>query len=267
MKAFVTNIDILSQCKAALAKFWADTLKIEPVRDGVSIALPLLYPDGLQVVVTVKIIDERTALITDRGEVLGNLSNSGLNLESEIMKKLVAERLQIFDFQRDGFTLEKQIRLPVDGLDIHLFGEALVSLAHLIYRYEPETTDENVADRTVQKLFAERGLTPKRNAILEGRVEKRIQIDYFLEGTRGFALEIISRKNHLLPYMERSGWRWNDIREKHPNLIRAMVFDPDNQDWEDTALAIGQAVCDVFCSYFDQEKVQRAITDAIKSDI
>jgi hypothetical protein len=60
----------------------------------------------------------------------------------------------VFDLHREGFVLQKQIRLPIDGLDIQLFGEALVSLAHLIYRYEPETVEENVADRTVQKLFS-----------------------------------------------------------------------------------------------------------------
>jgi hypothetical protein len=261
MKASVTNVDLVSQSKNALARFWADTLKIEPTRDGVSIALPLLYPDGLQVVANLRPFAEKTALLTDRGEVLANLTNSGFNLESEIVKKLITERLQVFDLQRDGLILEKQIRLPIDGLDIQLFGEALVSLAHLIYRHEPENAEESVADRTIQKLFLERGLTPKRNAILEGRVEKRIQVDYFLEGKRGFALEVVKRKHHLVPYMEQWGWRWSDLRTKRPHLIRTMVYDPDNQHWDDTALAIGRSVCEVFCPYFEQEKVQKAISE------
>jgi hypothetical protein len=41
-----TDVDLVSQCKNALARFWADSLKIEPARDSVNIALPLLYPDG-----------------------------------------------------------------------------------------------------------------------------------------------------------------------------------------------------------------------------
>jgi hypothetical protein len=261
MKASVTNVDLVSQSKNALVRFWADTLKIEPAREGVNIALPLLYPDGLQVVANLRPLAERTALLSDRGEVLANLTNSGFNLESEIVKKLITERLQVFDLQRDGLILEKQIRLPIDGLDIQLFGEALVSLAHLIYRYEPETTEESIADRTIQKLFLEHGLVPKRNAILEGRVEKRIQVDYFLEGKRGFALEVVKRKHHLVPYMEQWGWRWNDLRTKRPHLIRTMVYDPDNQHWDDTALAIGRSVCEVFCPYFEQEKVQKAISE------
>jgi hypothetical protein len=266
MKASVTNVDLISQCKGALVRFWGDTLKIEAAREGVKIALPLLYPDGLQVVVTLKPIGERTALLTDRGEVFGNLTNSGLNVESGPVKRLVADRLKIFELQRDGFILEKQIQLPVDGLDIQLFGEALVSLAHLIYRYEPEAMGENVADRTIEKLFAERGLAPKRNAILEGSVEKRIQVDYFLEGKRGLALEVVNRKHHLVSYMEQWGWRLNDLRKKRPDLVRAMVYDPHNQDWEDTALAIGKSVCEFFCPYFETQRVHEAIFEATENE-
>ncbi|MBV8213715.1 MAG: hypothetical protein JOZ08_10905 [Verrucomicrobia bacterium] len=59
--------------------------------------------------------------------------------------------------------------------------------------------------------------------------------------------------------------RWNDLRKKHPKLIRAMVYNPDNQDWEDSALAIGRSVCEVFCPYFEQDKVQDAITQTMDS--
>jgi hypothetical protein len=264
MKAPVKTVDLVSQCKSALTRFWSGTLRVEPVREGVILALPLLYPEGLQVTISLQPVTEATAVLTDLGETLGTLANSGLNLEAKVVEQFIADRLQAFDLHRDGFILQKQIRLPVDGLDIHLFGEALVSLAHLIYRHEPEAAEENVSDRTVQRLFAERHLTPRRNALLEGHVAKRIQIDYYLEGRRGLALEVINRKQRLLPYMERWGWRWNDLREKHPYLIRAMVYDPDNQDWESSALAIGRSVCEVFCPYFDQTAVQKAITEAIE---
>jgi len=43
-----------------------------------------------------------------------------------------------------------------------------------------------------------------------------------------------------------------------------MVYDPDNQSWESTALAIGRSVCEVFCPYFEQEVIQKAIVDAIE---
>ena len=83
MKVSVTNDDLVSQCRSALAHFWTDMLKVETAREGVNIALPLLYPDGLQVLANLRLLGEKTALLTDRGEVLGNLMNSGLNLESD----------------------------------------------------------------------------------------------------------------------------------------------------------------------------------------
>ena len=46
MKASVTNVDLISQCKDALVRFWGDTLKIEPAREGVNLALPLSRQKG-----------------------------------------------------------------------------------------------------------------------------------------------------------------------------------------------------------------------------
>jgi hypothetical protein len=263
MKTIVTTLDLISQCRTALLRFWNDSFSVEATGDGVAIALPLLYPSGLQVAVSLKPIAETIAILSDRGETLGNLFNSGVSLEGATAEQFISDRLRVFDLKRDGLILQKQVSLPPDGLDIHLFGEALVSLAHLIYRYEPEAVEEDVAGRTVHKLFSERALKPRRNFVFEGLVEKRIQIDYYLEGQRGLALEVIKRKGDLLPYMERWGWRWTDLRKNHPQLLRAMVYDPDNQKWESTSLAIGQSVCEVFCPYFDQPTLQNVIEDAL----
>jgi hypothetical protein len=60
--------------------------------------------------------------------------------------------------------------------------------------------------------------------------------------------------------MEQWGWRWTDLREKNPGLIRAMIYDPERQDWEETAEEIGRSVCDVFCPYHETEVINEAIT-------
>jgi hypothetical protein len=82
---------------------------------------------------------------------------------------------------------------------------------------------------------------------LEGRIERRISVDYYLEGARGLALQVVSRRYNLMRYMEQWEWRWTDLREKNPGLIRAMIYDPERQDWEETAEEIGRSVCYVFC--------------------
>ncbi len=59
--------------------------------------------------------------------------------------------------------------------------------------------------------------------------------------------------------MEQWGWRWTDIRHGNPDMLRAMVYDPDQQEWSDTALRIGQSACDIFCPYFDSDALGEAL--------
>jgi len=258
MKAIANTNKLGDQCRTALREFWNDSLEIESSRDGIVIALPLMLPDGIQVVIELRQVSSNAAVLSDRGEILSTLVGQGLNIEASKVQSILAERIATFDLERDGWELRKALRLPLNGLDIHLFGEALVSLAHLIYRHDPEPAEENVADRVVQKVFEEHHLQPKRNAILEGRLEKRIIVDYYLNRGPGLALEVVNRRNLLLPYMEQWGWRWTDLRRQHPRLIRAMVYDPEQQPWDSTALEIGRSVCEVFCPYFEREKLSHA---------
>lgn len=259
MNTPVATIPLISDCRAALTRFWGETLAIESARDGAVLALPLMFPDGLQVVVRVTPVSATTALISDGGETLGRLAGEGMNLETAATGQLLAERLAVFEIQRDGWELRKAIALPVEGIDIQIFAEALVSIAHLIYRHEPEPAVEAVAERTVSKFFAERNLTPRRNFALEGQLERRIAIDYFLEKGAGLAVQVVGRRHQLLPYMEQWGWRWTDLRSRHPRLVRAMVYDPENQPWDETALSIGRSVCEVFCPYFETERLADAV--------
>lgn len=40
----------------------------------------------------------------------------------------------------------------------------------------------------------------------------------------------------------------------HPNLVKAMVFDPDNQKWDAASLRIGEKACDVFTPYTEADE-------------
>jgi hypothetical protein len=256
--------NLIADCREALIRFWGETLKVEPDRAaGAVLALPLMFPDGLQVVVCVQPLTDRSLLISDQGETLGNLVSSGLNIESDVVGEFLRDRLQTFEFERAGLELRKVIRFPVQGVDIQLFGEALVSVAHLFYRLEPEAAVEDVVDRAVQRIFRDRSLQPKRNFFLEGALEKRIRVDYYLSGKRSMALEVVKRRKDILPYMEQWGWRWTDLRQRHATLLRAMVYDPDQQDWDESSLAIGRSVCEVFCPYFDQAAIAAGLAEVV----
>lgn len=43
------------------------------------------------------------------------------------------------------------------------------------------------------------------------------------------------------------------------NSRQYMVYNPDEQDWDDTSLAMGREVYDVFCPYHDASEIQRQL--------
>ncbi len=51
--------------------------------------------------------------------------------------------------------------------------------------------------------------------------------------------------------MEQWGFRWIDAKEADPQLVRGMIYDPDNQTWDEESLDIGRAHCEIFRPYFE----------------
>ena len=249
-------------CREAMRRFWDDQSDVASTSSGVAMALPLMYPDGWQVQVFVERLSQSRAVITDKGRTLGRLQEQGVNFDAGQTGTLLEERKKTFELQQDGFELLREIRLPLDGLDVQLFAESLVSISHLAYRYEAYTPLESPADRTLQEVFKERQWQPRRNVELDGEIEKRIRVDYLLEIKRPVACQVVRRRAPLLPYMEQWGFRWSDIHRRNPGLWRAMVYDPDKQEWEETALRIGKEVCELFCPYFETKVIHQFLDAA-----
>ena len=229
--------------------FWREYSQAGRTREGIALTLPLMYPDGWQVGVFLTAIAPSVVRISDHGKTLGTLLESGLSLNAKMTGEYFNERLRTFELQRDGFVLWKDLQLPLQGLEIQLFAEALVSIAHLFYRHEPGTTLESFADKAVRELFHRRNISPKKNAEVEGTLEQRIKVDYLVEARRPVAIQVVNRRFDLLPYMEQWAFRWSDLRRHNKALKAAMVYDPEHQEWDATALRIGSDVCDVFCRY------------------
>lgn len=253
-------------CREAMRCFWDGQTDVACTSDGVAMALPLMYPDGWQVQVFVELLSQSRAIITDKGRTLGRLQEQGVNFDSGQTASLLDERRKTFELQQDGFELLRELRLPLEGLDVQLFAESLVSIAHLVYRYEPYSSPESPADRTLQEVFKERQWQPRRNVELDGEIEKRIRVDYLLDLKRTVACQVVRRRAPLLPYMEQWGFRWSDIHKRNPGLWRAMVYDPDKQEWEETALRIGKNVCELFCPYFETAVIHEFLGKAEKGN-
>jgi hypothetical protein len=227
-------------CREAVEGFLREQVSAEKTRRGVVMALPLMYPDGFQVQVHLEPVAKQTLAVLD-------------------------ERKQIFELNQVGFELQKEISLPLQGIDVQLFAESLVSIAHLIYKYEPATSEESVADRTLKQIFKERGMEPNINGVIDGEIEKGIRVNYFLPARHPLACKVVKRRGPMLGYMEQWGWRWTDVKRHNPSLLRGMIYDPDKQEWDDTTLNIGKSVCDLFCPYFETQLIHDVIDRAFKS--
>ena len=251
-------------CREAVQGFLREQVSVEKTRRGVVMALPLMYPDGLQVQVHLEPVAKSSALITDRGRTLAKLHETGLNLDAKQTLAFLEERKQTFELNQVGFELQKEIPLPLEGIDVQLFVESLVSIAHLIYKYEPAISEESVADRTLKQIFKERKIEPAVNAVIDGEIEKGIRVNYFLPARNPLACKVVKRRGHMLGYMEQWGWRWTDVKHHNPRLMRGMIYDPDKQEWDDTTMNIGKSVCDLFCPYFETQLIHDAIDRAFK---
>jgi hypothetical protein len=257
VKAIGKTLVNADSCRAALSGFWNEHLRIEESKDGVLLALPLLYPDGLQVVLKVIQISDTSAILSDRGEALSRLGTAGIDLTLDRNVELLESKLKAFELQRDGFDLQKPIHFPIDGLDIHLFGEALVSIAHLIYRHEL------ASPKALHVYNAIRGLLRRKNfdfkegedAVIIGRVEPHIRVDFLVVENHVLACKTIERRGRMRDYIEQWGFRWMDAKRRNETLVRAMFYDPENQEWDEDSKRIGENVCEMFHPYFEVDKI------------
>ncbi len=241
--------------RRALTGFWSEQLTIESDRGGLVLALPLMLPDGVQIVVQVQPVAERRALLTDSGDVLRWLTNRGLNLKTETSRQWIDDRISTFELQRDGYELSREIALPVQGLDLHLFGEALVSIAHLIVRHETQQPVASPANEQIARVFADLAVPYQQRVKLSGLTEDAIEVDYFFDRHVPSAVEIIGKGGRILDTMERWGWRWHDLRRKTPTLRAAMIYDPERQIIDATSRRIGEECCELFCAYHETDRI------------
>lgn len=245
----VENTPYPSALRDSLQTFWQESLEIAPTPHGLEFAVPQSYPNGWQIVLRLELPTATTARLSDGGKTLWQLAQTGQNIEADGTAQRIRELCETYQLTRDGWELFRFLPWPAPGAEIHLFTEALVSIAHLAYLHEPTAQTQNVARQTVEKVFRERQIEAKTNQILAGKVEKRIRVDYLATPYRSIAVQVLGRRGAVTSYMEQWGFRWRDLHDAHPRLLRVMLYDPAVQDIDSTAAAIGEAVCDYFGPY------------------
>lgn len=247
-----------------LQAFWEQSLEIAATPRGLEFAVPQSYPDGWQIVLRLELLTPTTARLSDGGKTLWQLAHAGQNIEADVTALRIREICDAYRVTRDGWDLNQLITWPAQGADVHLFTEALVSIAHLAYLHEPSAKSPNVARETLEKVFRERKIEAKMNYRLEGRVEKKIEVDYFAAPRRPLAVQVLGRRGTITSYMEQWGFRWRDLHDAHPSLLRVMLYDPAVQNIDSTATAIGESVCDYFGPYDNVTRLHDLIDLATK---
>ncbi len=245
-----------------LLDFWQESLDIAKTRQGLALAVPQSFPDGWQMVVDV--LDHLPAgvKISDGGRTLGWLSGRGQNIETEAVSRQIREVCESCDVERDGYELLRWIPGALAAVDIHVFAEALVSIAHLHYLREAKPRTLDIPDQTLRRIFVDHHVTARANAPLQGKVRQDVKVDYLVEASSLIAFELIRRQGRILPTMEQWGFRWPDLRAANPNLRTAMIYDPHSQEIDRESRAIGRDVCDLFCSYEETDRIHEFLATA-----
>jgi len=262
MKTITSHLNA-KLCEEALMRFWSEQIYVKETDDGLLVALPLLYPNGMQVVLSIKEITATDAIVSDNGEVISALDGYGLDVSAKTTnRELLDEKVKAFEMERSGMELKKSIKLPLDGIDIHLFGEALVSIYHLIYRHETDAPRAQHVYSYIRNLLLSNQIVfkEKDDACISGKVETTIRVDFLTAGNIPLACKTVERRGRMRDYMEQWGYRWRDAKDQNPKLVRSMFYDPENQKWDAETINIGRNVCEVFEPYFETDRINKALS-------
>ena len=245
------DTSLTAHLREVLTGFWNEQFRVETTPGGLVAAMPMMNAAGWQVVVHLEKLTGNLWRISDHGETLGGLDDSGRHPDSGKTRESVELQCRYYGLARDGLNLVKVLRCPFDPVEIQIFVEGLVALSQLAPKRQ---TDAGLSllhrmETRVVEFFEGRQWPTQRRHKLVGQVESEIVVEFYASARRPIALQPVGRNRQLRGYMEQWGWRWTDLGRAHPELIKAMVFDPDNQEWDPTSRRIGEKACDVFVPY------------------
>lgn len=256
--------NIVQELRCAMTGFWEEQLQVEAKSEGFAVAMPLMDSSGWQVVVHLAPLMPGQWRISDNGATLGMLDDSGMRLDGKKLRDVIDTHCRFYGFQREGLVLQRPVQFPFDPVEIQIFAEGLVALSHLCPKGKvipPSRSGQRMEER-LSRYFHDRHWAPKRHHKLAGAVEPEIEVDFYWDGIRPLALQPVGRSRKLRGYMEQWGWRWTDLSRAQPDLLRAMVYDPDLQEWDSASKRIGEEVCDIFVPVFEVEEALDAFLAA-----
>jgi Domain of unknown function DUF1828 len=190
-------------CRKALLSFYSEIVELKDAGEWLHLSLPLMNADGFQISISISQISERFVLLSDRGETLSFLDCRGVSTKSKATRRLIQNHIAAFEIETMGEQLTKVVSLPIQGIDMHLFGEALAGLTHLIFRHEAnQSANPHVYEAVLHKLeSAKMSFKRGAGAFIKGRTSKSIPVDFLISSKRNVAIKAVQRKEDIHEYI------------------------------------------------------------------
>jgi hypothetical protein len=246
--------------RGLLTSFWDEALEIESTAKGLLFTMPASYPDGWQVVLELSQKTPKGFRLSDRGKTLSWLSGQGQNIETNGMKHHLRRLCAEHSLKEEHGVLYRWLELPLDATDIHVFAEGVVAISRLEILNDHRAAEEEVADSTVQRIFSDAGLSPKRKHQLHITKERKVSVDYFVEQRRPVALQILRTKSDFSGTMEKWGFRWHELKNNYAGLAPIMLYDRNTQIIDSYSRHIGESECELFCGYDETDRIHETLT-------
>ena len=234
----------------SLQAFWSNTLAVESIQDRLTVAMPLMRADGMQIVLYIqRIPSERPQLIiSDHGDILVHLENEGINTNAASVVELLHNRLAQYGIKQNGHTLYRTLDWNGDATEIQIFAEGLASVSHLIYRHETFSAVANPAYDTVRKILTDLRLSYNPRKSLQTKHGRSIEVDFYIPSSQApKAMQTLSQRHRQLEIVEIWSYRWLELKAAHSGLQSVMIYDEDKFLMDDRTRNIAHTNCDFFC--------------------
>ncbi|MCY4281422.1 MAG: hypothetical protein OXD47_10460 [Gammaproteobacteria bacterium] len=254
--------DLQVELRELLNGFWNEALEIEPLPKGVAFTMPMSYPDGWQVTMELCCKTPVQYYLSDRGKTLSWLLGQGQSVGIDAVKDHLSRLYAEHAIEEVDGVLYRWLQAPLDPIDLQVFAEGLVAVSRLDILNEHRMAEENVAEKTVNRVFEDAQLTPKCHHKLNITYDRGVFVDYFVNLAKPVAIELIRNKNDLPGTMEKWGYRWRELRKSYAGLTPVMLYDRNTQIIDSYSARIGRNDCDLFCGYDETDRIHQVLGSA-----
>ena len=255
-------LDLTVELRGLLTGFWDEALETEPLAEGVAFTMPMSYPDGWQVTMELCRKTPARYYLSDRGKTLSWLQGQGQNIGADAVKDHLKRLYAEHAIEEINGVLYRWLQAPLDPIDLQVFAEGLVAVSRLNVLNEHRIAEENVAQKTVNRIFDDLHLKPKRRCKLTIAEDRSVPVDYFIELRKPVAIELIRIRSDLPGTMEKWGYRWRELRRSYAGLAPVMLFDRNTQIIDSYSARIGREDCDLFCGYDETNRIHEVLQSA-----